>query len=160
MGTMCDRRRGGFLRLVRTAQDYDVHGYGLGPSTEPDVAAGWVVFAAVMLALAGVWNVIVGVLAITSSHVYAAGVQHVFGNLETWGWIIVLLGILQGLAALALLGGSALARWFGIVAAGANAIGQLLFLPAYPWWSFAAFAVDVTAIYALSVYGGASRRVL
>jgi hypothetical protein len=57
-------------------------------------------------------------------------------------------------AAVAVLGRSQWARWFGITMASLSAIGQLLFVQAYPWWSLAVFALDVLVIYGLAVYGG------
>ena len=50
--------------------------------------------------------------------------------------------------------GSELARWFGAAVAGVNAIGQLYFLPAFPLWAMAIFAVDILIIYGLTAYGG------
>ena len=50
--------------------------------------------------------------------------------------------------------GSELARWFGIVVAGINAIGQLHFVSANPFWAISLFAVDILIIYGLAVYGG------
>jgi hypothetical protein len=68
------------------------------------------------------------------------------------------LGALQLLAAFTIYSGSQLARWFGIVAAGVNAIGQLLFVPAYPFWALSMFAVDLMIIYGLAVYAGPRLR--
>src|SRR5262249_33454080 len=116
--------------------------------------SGWVLFAAVLLALAGLWNLIDGILAVSSSHVYTGKAVYIFSDLNTWGWIVIILGIVQGIAALALMSGSAWARWFGIGAAGVNAIGQLAFVPVYPVWAAAMFAVDVLIIYALAVHAG------
>jgi hypothetical protein len=115
---------------------------------------GWVDFAAIMLGLAGIWNVLSGILAIGDSRVYVGGETFVFSDLNTWGWIILILGVLQLLAAVAIVRGSEFARWFGVVAAGLNAIGQLYFVPAYPLWSMAIFALDILIIYGLCVYGG------
>lgn len=115
---------------------------------------GWIEFAAVMLGLAGVWNVLSGILAIGDSRVYVGDETFVFSNLNTWGWIILILGVLQLFAALAVVRGSEFARWFGVGVASLNAIGQLYFLPAFPLWSMAMFAVDILIIYGLSVYGG------
>lgn len=111
-------------------------------------------FAAVMLGLAGIWNFVAGILAVSGSRVYVGSKTFVFSDLKTWGWIILILGILQGLAAVALLSGSEFARWFGIGTAAVNAIGQLMYVPAYPWWAIAMFSVDVLIIYGLAVYGG------
>jgi hypothetical protein len=140
---------------MRTAQDYELQRpYGPVSSYAEPTGVGWVTFAAVMLGLAGTWNFIDGILAISSSHVYSANAVYIFSDLNTWGWIVMILGILEGLAALALLSGNEFARWFGIGAAGLNAIGQLMFIPVYPWWAIAMFSVDVLIIYALAVYGG------
>jgi hypothetical protein len=119
---------------------------------------GWVAFAAILLSLAGVWNIIDGILAISSSHVYVTGAHYVFSNLNTWGWIVMILGILQLAAASYLLSGSEWARWFGIAVAGVNSIGQLMFLPAYPFWALSMFTVDMLIIYGLAVYGGSRLR--
>jgi hypothetical protein len=147
---------------MRTTQDYDVgQRYG-GPPT--DVAedrpegSGWVLFAALLLGLAGLWNFLAGIAAIADAHVYLADANYVFSDLMTWGWIIMILGILQGVAALALSTGSELARWFGIACAAINSIGQLMFIPAFPFWGIAMFAVDLLIIYGLAVYGGKRLR--
>jgi hypothetical protein len=142
---------------MRTTQDYELQGT-YASSYDAPAGVGWVMFAAVMLGLAGIWNFLDGILAIGSSRVYAGHQTFVFSDLKTWGWIMMILGIVQCVAALTLLAGSEFARWFGIAAAGLNAIGQLLFAPAYPLWSIAIFAVDVLIIYALAVYGGRRLR--
>jgi hypothetical protein len=143
---------------MRTTQDYDVGRLSSPtPVAEPE-GSGWVLFAAVMLGLAGLWNLFAGIAAIADAHVYVANAHYVFGDLSTWGWIILTLGILQGFAALALTTGSEVARWFGIGCAAVNSIGQLLFLPAFPFWGIAMFAVDLLIIYGLAVYGGSRLR--
>jgi hypothetical protein len=145
---------------MRTAQDYDLEGpYVAASHTDSPSGVGWVKFAAVLLGLAGVWNSIEGILAIAGSRVYTASSVFVFSNLNTWGWIVLILGIIQLIAAGSLLAGSEFARWFGISAAGLNAIGQLMFVPAYPWWGIAMFSVDVLIIYGLAVYAGARLRI-
>jgi hypothetical protein len=119
---------------------------------------GWIVFAAILLFLAGTWNFIDGILAISSSHVYTANAHYVFSDLKTWGWIVMLLGILQLIAGLSLLSGSEWAKWFAIAVAGLNAVGQLMFIPAYPFWALAMFTLDIFIIYGVAVYGGAKLR--
>jgi hypothetical protein len=136
--------RGATLR-----QDY-------GPPGEP--GAGWVTFAALMLGIAGIMNVIAGIAAVADSRVYTEEAVFIFSNLNTWGWIVLVLGAAQILAALALFGGSEFARWFGIACAGVNAIGQLLFLPAYPFWALALFSIDVLVIYGLAMHAGSRLR--
>jgi hypothetical protein len=139
---------------MRAAQDYELQGaYGRADYAEPK-GLGWITFATVLLGLAGIWNFIDGILAISNAHVYTAASTFVFSDLNTWGWITMILGIIEGLAALAILSGSEWGRWFGIGAASLNAIGQLMFIPVYPWWGLAMFSLDILIIYALAVYGG------
>ena len=138
-------------RTARQGVDYNYDSdYALDRS---DRASGWVGFAAIMLGFAGAWNVFDGILAIANSRVYVHNASYVFSDLRTWGWIITILGVLQVMASFALFSGSQIARWFGIGAASLNAIGQLMFVHAYPFWALSMFTVDLLIIYALAVYG-------
>src|SRR5215831_19486653 len=87
---------------------------------------GLVLFASIMLVIVGCFNLIYGIAAIANSHVFTANAHYVFGNLRTWGWITLIIGVLQLLAAAVVLAGNQLARWF---------------------------AVDVVALYGLCAYG-------
>jgi hypothetical protein len=120
--------------------------------------AGLLGFAGLMLAIAGTFNVIEGILAIGDSRVWVADSVFVFSDLNAWGWIILLLGVAQLLAAMGIASGSELARWFGITAAGLNLLGQLFFMSAYPLWGVIMIAIDIVIIYALAMYGGRSSR--
>jgi hypothetical protein len=120
------------------------HGYGL------------VLFASILLVVIACFNVIYGIAAIANSHVFTAHAHYVFGNLKTWGWITLIIGILQLLAALGVLAGNQVARWFAVVVLGLNAIDQMFFISAYPFWSLTIIAMDVVALYGLCAY--ASRR--
>jgi hypothetical protein len=145
---------------MRTTQDYDVGspGYAAGRYETDAGGFGWVVFAASMLGLAALWNFFEGIAAISSAHVFVGNAHYVFSDLNTWGWIVLCLGVLQGIAALVVVTGSEWARWLGIVCASLNAIGQLMFAPAYPLWALAMFSIDILNLYALAVYGGARPR--
>ena len=117
------------------------HGYGL------------VLFASVLLVIGGCFNLIYGIAAVANSHVFTASAHYVFGNLRTWGWITLIIGVLQLLAAAGVLAGNQWARWFGVVVLGLSAIEQMFFIPAYPFWSLMIIAVDVAALYGLCAYG-------
>ncbi len=126
---------------------------GAGSSEEYARGHGMVVFASVLLAVLGFFNLIDGIAAIAKSHVFVANAVYVFGSLRTWGWIILILGVLQLIAAVGVLTANQLARWFGVVVVGLNAIGQMFFITSYPFWSLTIIAVDVIALYALCAYG-------
>ena len=116
--------------------------------------AGWISFASIMLLIVGTFSIIDGVIALSKSSFFTANAVYVFSDLRTWGWITLILGVVVLFAAGSVARGGQFGRWFGIAAAALNSIGQLLFVPAYPWWSISAFAVDMLIIYALTVYGG------
>ena len=117
------------------------HGYGL------------VLFASILLVVVGCFNLIQGIAAIANSHVFVANAHYVFGNLRSWGWITLIIGCLQLLAAAGVLAGNQLARWFAVVVLGLNAIDQMFFIPAYPFWALMIIAVDVVALWGLCAYG-------
>ena len=117
----------------------------------------WIMFAGVMLGLVAVLNVIYGIAAIDNASFFVADQQYILSDLKTWGWVMLIVGALQFIAAFSIWNGGSFGRWFGIAVAVANAIAALLSIPAYPFWSLAVFAVDVLIIYALATYGGARR---
>ncbi len=115
---------------------------------------GWIGFAAIMLGFAGTMAILDGIVALSKSSFYTNNAKYVFSDLRTWAWITLILGAVSILAAFGIVSGAQWARWFGIVVAAINAIGQLAWVQAYPWWSLAIFTVDILIIYALTVYGG------
>ena len=112
-----------------------------------------IVFAVVLLITVGFFNLIDGIAAIARSHVFIANAHYVIGDLRAWGWVALILGALQLLAALGIVAGNQVARWFAVAVIGLNAIGQLLFIPAYPFWALTIIAVDVVALWGLCAYG-------
>ena len=114
---------------------------------------GFMAFASILLFVIGFFNVIYGVAAIGGSNVFVADAHYVIGDLRTWGWVTVVLGVAQLLAAFGVLGGNQLARWFAVAVIGLNAIDQMFATPGYPLWSLTIIAMDVVALYALCAHG-------
>ena len=127
------------------------------PATYPVEGTGWVLFAGIMIMMVGVLNIFWGIAAIDNSRFFVQDSTFILSNLNTWGWIILIIGALQLAAAFSIWAGGSFGRWFGIAAATVNAIAALLSIPAYPFWSLAIFAIDVLVIYGLSAYGGDRR---
>ena len=121
--------------------------------------AGWVLFAGIMLALLSVLNIIYGIAAIGNSSFFVNDTKYILSDLNTWGWVTLIVGAVQMLAAFSIWNGGQAGRWLGIGIAGLSAIAALLAIPAYPFWSLAIFAVDVLVIYGLAAYGGQHRHV-
>jgi hypothetical protein len=111
---------------------------------------GWWVFAAALLLLAGVLNFIWGIAAIGDAKFFIADQKYIISSLHTWGWVTLILGVLQILAAFSLASGGGFGRWFGMIVAGLSAISALLSIPAYPFWSLCIFALAIIILYELA----------
>jgi hypothetical protein len=122
--------------------------------------AGRVLFAAILLTIAGVLNIIYGIGAIDDANFYtASGTHYVFGSLHTWGWVTLILGIVQLTAGFSLFGGGTYGRVIGIVAGTFGAIGALLAIGSVPFWALGVFAICLWVVYGLVVFGDEPERV-
>ena len=124
------------------------------PHESPPTGAGWLAFAGIMLLVVAVLNIIYGIAAIGNSSFFVNDTKYILSDLNTWGWVTLVLGALQLGAAFSIWAGNQFGRWFGIGTAALSSIGALLSIPAYPFWSLAIFAVDILIIYGLAAYGG------
>jgi hypothetical protein len=121
---------------------------------------GWILFAAIMITIAGALNVIWGIAAISESKFFTQNATYVLSSLNTWGWIVLIIGVLELGAAYSIVVGGQLGRWFGIFMAGINSIAALMSIPAYPFWALCLFGVDILIIYGLAAYGGQHKDVV
>jgi hypothetical protein len=121
--------------------------------------AGSAVFAAILLLMAGTLNIIYGFGAVGDAHFFTdSGSHYVFSSLHGWGWITVILGVIQLTAAFSLFAGGTYGRVIGIVAATLGAVGALLSIGgAYPFWSLGVFAICLIVIHGLAVLGEPER---
>lgn len=137
-----------------------------GTSAPPDGAdyaraekgTGWLLFTGIMILIVGCLNVIYGIAAIDNSRFFIADQQYILSNLSTWGWVALIIGALQVLAAFSIWSGGGYGRWLGIGTAGASALAAMLSMPAYPFWSLTVIGIDILIIYGLAAYGGGHRR--
>jgi hypothetical protein len=111
---------------------------------------GWWIFAGTMLLIAGVLNVIWGIAAIGDAKFFIADQRFILSGLHTWGWITLIIGVVQLLAGGSLYMGGGFGRWMGMIAASLSAISALLSIPAYPFWSICIFALALIIIYELA----------
>lgn len=117
-------------------------------------AVGWAFFAAVMLMVAGVFQVIAGIAAIVEDEFYVKGSEWVFQfDATTWGWVHLVIGILLLVVGFGILGGNLAARIVGVFIAALSAIANFAFLPWYPVWAIVLIAVDISIIWALTAHG-------
>jgi hypothetical protein len=114
---------------------------------------GLVIFASVLLAVIGFFNLLDGIAAIANSHIFVGNAHYVVGDLRAWGWVMTVFGAVQLLAAIGVWAGNQVARWFAVAVVGLNAVAQMFFIPAYPFWSLLIIAADVVALWGLCAYG-------
>jgi hypothetical protein len=117
--------------------------------------AGRVAFAAILLLIAGTLNIIYGIGAISDAHFFTdTGDHYVFSNLHTWGWITLILGVIQLTGGFSLMGGSGYGRLIAIVGASLGALGALLSVGgAYPFWSLGVFAICLWVLHGVVIFG-------
>ncbi len=121
---------------------------------------GRALFVAILLLIAGTLNIIYGFGAIGNAHFFTANTSYVFANLHTWGWITVILGVIQLTAGVSLFGGGGYGRIIGIVGASFGAIEALLSVGGqYPFWSLGVFALCLWILHGLMVLGEDERAV-
>lgn len=117
---------------------------------EEMTVSGWWVFAGILLIVAGILNIIWGIAAIGDSKFFTQNGQYIISSLHFWGWITLLIGIVELVAAFSLFSGGEFGRWIGIFVGAFNAVAALLSIPAYPFWSLAIFAISIIIIYKLA----------
>ena len=120
----------------------------------PDDEGGnnWVLFAIVMLFLAGAFNIIFGLTAAYRDNVVVVhdnGYVTVW-NVETWGWVHFVAGCLLILAAAGLWTMAGWARWLAIILAALDAIAQVGLITFVPAWSLLVIAINILIIYGLA----------
>lgn len=113
---------------------------------------GWRMLASLMLFIAGVFNIIWGIGALVKDDLYVT--RFLFGNLTFWGWVWLIVGIVELCAGLGVLMNVQWARWFGIVMASISAIIAFFHVWSQPAWALLIIGLDVLVLYGLAVYGG------
>ena len=122
--------------------------------------AGRVVFAAIMLLIVGTLNIIYGIGALDDANIFVNDTRFVLDNLNTLGWVLIILGVIQLTGGFSLMAGNTYGRVIGIVGGSLGAIGALLSIGgSYPWWSLAVFFLCVYVVYGIIVFGEDERAV-
>jgi hypothetical protein len=111
-------------------------------------------FAGILLLIAGTLNVLYGIGALDSANVFVNDKRFILDDLNTLGWVLIVLGLLQFTGGFSLLSGNTYGRVIGITAGSLGAIGALLSIGgSYPWWGLASFFLCVWVVYGIVVLG-------
>ncbi len=115
---------------------------------------GRVVFAAIVLGLLGTINIIYGIGALDDASYFVGDTRFVLDNLNTLGWVLIIVGVIQLTGGFSLAAGNVYGRVIGVVAGTIGALSALLSIGgANPWWSLCVFALCVWVVYGIVVFG-------
>jgi hypothetical protein len=116
--------------------------------------AGRVVFAAVLLLIVGTLNIIYGIGALDDANIFVNDQRYILTNLNTMGWVLIVLGLIQLAGGLSLMAGNTFGRVLGIIGGSLGAIAALLSIGGnFPWWSLGIFFLCVWVVHGILVYG-------
>ena len=118
--------------------------------------SGWIGFAGIMLIIVGALDIVNGLNALDHKDTVAAGFanQLMYANVETWGWIMLVWGILVLVAGFLVFGRSQFGRWIGIIAASIAMILNMTWVFVFPVAALIEVFLAALVLYALIVYGG------
>ena len=120
--------------------------------------AGRATFAAILLLIAGTLNIIYGIGALDSANIFTGETRYILTNLNTLGWVMIVLGVIQLTGGFSLLSGNTYGRVLGIIGGSLGAINSLLSIGGQnPWWSLAIFFLCVWVVYGIVVLGDDER---
>ena len=115
---------------------------------------GRVVFAAILLVLVGFINIIYGIGALDDANYFVNDTRFILSNLNTLGWVLIILGIIQLTGGFSLMAGNTYGRVLGIIGGTLGAIGALFSIGgSNPWWSLLVFALCVYVVHGIIVFG-------
>ena len=121
--------------------------------------AGRVVFAAILLLIAGTLNIIYGFGALDDASIFVGDTRFILDNLNTLGWVLIILGVIQLTGGFSLIAGNTYGQVIGIIGGSLGAIGALLSIGgAYPWWSLGIFVLCIYVVHGIIVYGDDKAR--
>jgi hypothetical protein len=122
------------------------------------ISSGWLTFAGILAIVVGLFNLIDGLVALLRADYYLGTDRDILIlNFTAWGWIWLILGAAQMIIGAGIIAGRMWARTAGVVLAVLAALGQLVFLRAFPVWSVLVIALCVILVYALTTPPRGSR---
>ena len=120
---------------------------------------GWIAVAGILLMLSGINQFLNGLWALNASDRVTSAFKDTLlfsdTNLDTWGWIYVVVGAIVALAGLCVFWRIQWARWVGIIVASIGAITSFFWLFNPNFWvpALVSVVLNVLVLHALTAYG-------
>jgi hypothetical protein len=119
-----------------------------------------VIFAATILLIVGTLNIVYGIGALDGANIFTGDTRYIFTNLNTMGWVLIILGVIQLTAGFSLWAGHAYGRVIGVISGSLGAIAALLSIGgSNPWWSLGIFVLCVFVVHGILVFGADERAI-
>ena len=116
--------------------------------------AGRALLAATLLLIAGTINIVYGIGSLDDANIFVNDKRYIFTNLNTMGWVLIVLGVVQLTGGFSLIAGNTYGRVIGIIGGSLGAIGALFSIGgSYPWWSLCMFFLCIYIVHGIFVYG-------
>ena len=117
---------------------------------------GWLLFAGVVLMVAGVMRFFDAIWAWTYNGALPNNLQQALlgHSLTTYGWVWLFIAVILFGSGAAVMVRSQFARWIGIIAGALGAVSAIWWMPYYPVWSLVYIFIGILVIYALAAHGG------
>jgi hypothetical protein len=113
--------------------------------------AGGTVFAATVMVLVGVFQILQGLAAIIEDEFFVVIDDYAFDlDVTAWGWIHLLLGIVVLLSGIGLFSRNPMAVAVAVVLAVLSAVANFFFIPYYPLWSLLMIGLAVWVIWSVT----------
>jgi hypothetical protein len=103
--------------------------------------------------IVGTLNFIEGIAAVSKSHFFVNNAHYIVGSLNTWGWVVLCVGVIEWCVGLGVFVKNQFSRWVGVIVLGLNALVQLMMIPVYPFWSLSILTLEILAIDGLVAEG-------
>jgi hypothetical protein len=115
--------------------------------------SGWPTFAGVVAAVAGIYNVLSGLAAVTSDDRTEALGDVLYGiDVSAWGWFWLILGVVQLVIAVLIFMRHPMGQILGVAWAVLSASLTVFIIFVAPLWALSVLAIDMLVIYALLVH--------
>jgi hypothetical protein len=120
---------------------------------------GWIVFAGVMMIIAGSLNAFYGVVAaVNDDWVGWTNRENAFLDVSQWGWVHIVVGLIVLLCGIGLFSGNIIARTVAVIIASISLVSNFFFIPVYPLWALTVITIDVLVIWAVTAHGREMRK--
>jgi len=113
--------------------------------------SGWITFAGVAALVAGAYNALSGIAALSDDDTLAAQAHEVlYGiDLTAWGWFWLIVGLLQLVTGVLVLRRNTWGLWLGVGAASLSGLMTVLVMFIFPLWAIAVLAIDFLVLFGL-----------